>query len=171
MHQLRALDDVSLRVEQGEIFRSPLTRIVLVTDVGFVAARTLVILLVLLGGSMSVMATHTVHFPSFWILSTASTSVLSLGIVVNTSLKMLFAEDKMILGPSLVLSSLEIGSVLQVAVYSTDVFALWFFLLLSHRMANVYGERPFVAIALSLLVWSILMLASALLGIRFRLSF
>ena len=94
MHQLRALDDVSLRVEQGEIFRSPLTRIVLVTDVGFVAARTLVILLVLLGGSMSVMATHTVHFPSFWILSTASTSVLSLGIVVNTSLKMLFAEDR-----------------------------------------------------------------------------
>lgn len=109
-------------------------------------------------------------FPYLHVVSVSS-SILSLGVVVNFVLKMVLVRLNVVLGPALLLQRFDYSDALHFAATRFDAFSVWYLGIVSLWLARLYGERLPIVIATFVSSLTILSLASHLLNMPFGLTF
>lgn len=151
--------------------RTPLARMLLSFEVGWVSTRSLLLFMFAHWILLSLLTERWALFPTYWIASGTSTSVITLGVVLNTLMKIALLSEDIVLGPSALLGSYDSSNIFHSILKSSDIFSLWYLVLLSLRISRLYEERSFLVVALSATCWLILLLSSFVFGFRYSFIF
>ncbi len=161
--QARTLKDVE-RIERtreglAHVLRNPGIRILVSGEMVFVVTKSLLLFLLLVWLLLSALSSRWHSFLPFWLLSTGATSMLSLGLIVNSILKVVFLQEMAGIGPLWLLSSYDHDDPFPIILAQFDIFLLWYFALLSFRVSDLYEEKPSLVFILCVACWMILVLA------------
>ncbi len=160
--QAKTLEDVE-RIERTRdgleyALRNPGIRVLLSGVMVFVVIRSLVLFLLLMWLLLSVLSSRWKLFLPFWLLSSSATSILSLGLIVNSVLKVVLLQEMAVIGPLLFMSQFDSNDPFPTILAQFDVFLLWFFGVLSFRVSYLFEEKPSLVFILCVSCWMILIL-------------
>jgi len=160
--QAKTVEDVE-RIERTRegleyILKNPGIRMLLTGRMVFVVTRSLILFLLLVWLLLSALSSRWHVFLPFWLLSSGATSILSLGLIVNSILKVVLLQKVAVIGPLWFLSSYDPDEPFPIILAQFDVFLLWFFGVLSFRVSHLFEEKPSIVFILCVACWMIIIL-------------
>lgn len=159
--EIQRLEHTRLGLETA--LRNPGLRILFSAKASLTLLRSYIIFLGLLWLTLSSLSGRWHLFLPLWLLSGTSTSVLTLGLLTNTLLKVTLLQQVAAIGPILFFQAPQSHAPLTTLLVQLDAFLFWYFMLLSWRSANLYGERPSAVFAASFLIWLLVVMVFRLL--------
>jgi len=140
------------------ILRNPGVRMLVSAEMTFTVTRSYLGFLLLVWIFLSLLSGKWHLFSSFWLVSSSSLSVLSLGVLVNGMLKVLFLRETVAISPLWLLNSQDSQNLVVVLFAQCDLFFLWFCALVAKRASMVYEEKSPYVFAICIASWAILLL-------------
>jgi hypothetical protein len=129
--QAKTLEDVE-RIERTReglelALRNPGLRVLFSGNMVFVVIRSLILFLLLVWLLLSTLYRRWHLFLPFWLLSSGATSILSLGLIANSILKVVLLQEVAVVGPLFFFGQFDANDPLAIIIAQFDLFLLWFF--------------------------------------------
>lgn len=158
------------REATDRVLKNPAFRLLMSLEVVFVSVRSLLILLLIVWIALSILAERLSLFLPFWLLASTSTSILSLGTVINTIVKIALLQGNTPFSPMFFFGSYDGADPIHFVLARSDIFSLYFLSLVSFRASAIYQEKPLVILSLSLACWTAVLLLAFLFKFSFSLT-
>lgn len=140
------------------ILKNPAFRLLLSAEYTFTVVKSLLLFLFFVWLLLSTLSSRWQNFLSFWLVSSSSLSVLTIGILVNSVLKVALLREVATVGPLLLLDSHGFTSEYVAIIAQFDVFLIWYFSLLSFKLSSLYEEKPLTVFVICISCWTIITL-------------
>lgn len=140
------------------ILKNPAFRLLLSAEYIFTVVKSLLSFLFFTWLLLSALSGKWQTFLSFWLLSSSSLSMLTIGVFVNSVLKIVLLREVVAVGPLLFFNSYELADEYIAILAQFDFFLIWYFGLLSLRLSSLYQEKSSTVFVLCISCWSIIVL-------------